>query len=193
LLSVKIGHSLDPAILSLYRIIFGNRVVNPNIFTLWGLAFGIIAGLLIAFDRPILAGASLMVSGCFDLLDGAVARGTGNTTSFGAFLDSVLDRYTDLFVMCGIIIHFMKAGSFFYTVATLIAAIGVALIPYARARAEAASFVCKTGFLERPERLILLLLGLFVGILPYIILILAVLTHVTVLQRILLVKRMSQK
>lgn len=168
---------------------FRNKSVNPNTLTLLGLVTGIGSFVLIVMDRFILGGALLLISGFLDLLDGAVARNMGTVTGFGGFLDSVLDRYTDLMVMCGISVHFMRADSMFYAVATFIASIGIALIPYTRARAEAASIPCATGFMERPERLILLLIGLFFGVLPYVIIILAVFTHVTVIRRIIFVKK----
>jgi CDP-diacylglycerol---glycerol-3-phosphate 3-phosphatidyltransferase len=191
-LSLKIGHSLDPLLLTIYRIGFRNKSVNPNTFTLWGLVTGIGSSVLIATDRFMLGGAVLLISGFLDLLDGAVARNMGTVTGFGGFLDSVFDRYTDLLVMCGISVHFMRVGSTFYAVATFIASIGIALIPYTRARAEAASLPRVTGFLERAERLILLLIGLFFGVLPYVIIVLAVLTHVAVISRIIFIKKTAR-
>jgi CDP-diacylglycerol---glycerol-3-phosphate 3-phosphatidyltransferase len=193
LLSAKIGHSLDPVVLAVYRKTFSNRVISPNVFTVWGALFGMTSCFLVAFDRFILGGMLLLVSGFCDLLDGALARNTDRVTRFGGFLDSVLDRYTDLFLMCGVFVHFIRKESLFYALLTFIASIGIALIPYARARAEADSFACTTGLLERPERLILLLIGFFFGVLPFVILILAVFTHVTVIQRIMHVRRMADE
>ena len=132
------------------------------------------------------AAVALLISGVLDVLDGAVARSTGRVTRFGGFLDSVLDRYTDLAVMGGIFFFYISRYDVEYAVVAFIAAAGTALIPYARARAEAASLTCKAGLLERPERLVLLIIGLFVPfLLGYIISALAILTHVTVMQRIL--------
>jgi CDP-diacylglycerol--glycerol-3-phosphate 3-phosphatidyltransferase len=113
-------------------------------------------------------------------------------TQFGGFFDSVLDRYADLFIMFGIFVHFLRQNDFFYSGLTFLAAIGTAIIPYARARAEAASLPCKTGMLERPERLIIVLVGLFFNVLSYAVIVLAVLTHVTAIQRIVFVKRNSR-
>ena len=189
----RLGHSLDPAIFGIYRLFFGNRRINPNVITILGFAFSFPAFAAIALDHLVLGGIFLLISGFFDLVDGAVARLTSTTTDFGGFLDSVLDRYSDLMVMAGILIYFMKRGSNPDVVAVLVASTGIAIIPYARARAEAAGFSCRAGLLERPERLAMLLCGLFFStLLHYIVLALAVLTHVTVLQRIFHVMRQSK-
>ena len=193
MISSKIGHSLDPLILRVYRLFFGKAVIHPNIFTLCGLFFSLVASVLIASaDRLLLAGFSLVVSGFFDLLDGAVARNMNAETRFGGFFDSVLDRYSDLMIMFGLSVHFLRNADSFSSMATFFAAIGVAIIPYARARAEAASIPCKNGLLERPERIILLSIGLFFNVCGPVVLILAVLTHVTVLQRIFLVRNATR-
>ncbi|OPY69211.1 MAG: CDP-diacylglycerol--inositol 3-phosphatidyltransferase [Syntrophorhabdaceae bacterium PtaU1.Bin034] len=190
MISAKIGHSLDPLILRLYRLIFRNRVISPNVLTVFGLFFSVVAFICIAVgDRLLLAAIFLLVSGFFDLLDGAVARQTNLVTPFGGFFDSVLDRYSDLIVMLGVAIHYLRIADDFFLIATFVAAIGVAIIPYARARAEAASIKCKNGLLERPERVILLVIGLMSGLLKPVVLILAVFTHVTVIQRILLARK----
>lgn len=191
MISAKIGHSLDPAILRIYRAFLKSKIINPNTLTVWGAFFGFAAFVSIALDHLIIGGILLLVSGFFDLMDGAIARTTNSITAFGGFLDSVLDRYTDLLVMLGIFIHFLRHGETLYSVMVFIAAIGTAVIPYARARAEAASLRCNTGVLERPERLVIILLGLFFPILGYAVIFLAVLTHVTVIQRMIFVKRQS--
>jgi phosphatidylglycerophosphate synthase len=194
LISSRLGHSLDPAIFGVYKLFFHEKRINPNLLTLVGFAFSFFTFIAIALDRLILGGIFLLVSGFFDLVDGAVARQTNTTSDFGGFLDSVLDRYSDLLVMCGILIYFMKQSSNFDVTAAFVASIGVALIPYTRARAEAAGLPCRTGLLERPERLAILLCGLFVSpFLRYIILILAVLTHLTVIQRIVYTKKMAEE
>ena len=186
MISQKIGHALDSPILSVYRFIFRGKVVPPNAITVAGTFFGLLSAFLISMGRLAPAAVALLISGVLDVLDGAVARSTGRVTRFGGFLDSVLDRYTDLAVMGGIFFFYISRYDVEYAVVAFIAAAGTALIPYARARAEAASLTCKAGLLERPERLVLLIIGLFVPfLLGYIISALAILTHVTVMQRIL--------
>jgi len=191
LISKKVGHTLDPAILKIYRFFFRRTTVNPNYLTLVGALFGYTSALCIAFGCVKTGGIILLFSGFFDLLDGAIARSTKTVSRFGGFLDSVLDRYTDLFLMFGIFILFLKQGHTYALAFTFVAAIGVAIIPYARARAEAASIECNAGMLERPERIILLLIGIFFDLLLYTVIVLAVLTHVTVIQRILIVRKNS--
>jgi CDP-diacylglycerol--glycerol-3-phosphate 3-phosphatidyltransferase len=191
LISNRVGHSLDPAVLKIYRFFFKDKTVNPNYLTLLGAIFGYASAMCIAFGYVKTGGIILLLSGFFDMLDGALARSTNTVTPFGGFLDSVLDRYTDLFLMFGVFIFFLKQGHMHGLVFTFIAAIGISIIPYARARAEAASIACKAGLLERPERLLILLIGIFFNLLLYAVIALAVLTHVTVLQRILFVRRNS--
>jgi phosphatidylglycerophosphate synthase len=191
LISNKVGHSLDPAILKIYRFFFKDKTINPNYLTLFGAIFGYASAMCIAFGYVKTGGIILLFSGFFDLLDGAIARSTNAVSRFGGFLDSVLDRYTDLFLMFGIFVLFLRQGQMHALVFTFIAAIGVAIIPYARARADAASIECKAGLMERPERLLILLIGIFFNLLLYAVVALAVLTHVTVIQRILFVRRNS--
>jgi CDP-diacylglycerol--glycerol-3-phosphate 3-phosphatidyltransferase len=188
-ISAKIGHALDPFILKIYTFFFKGSKLNPNIFTICGLLFGIVTSFLIAFNHLVAAAVFLFFTGFFDLMDGAIARSTNNVTIFGGFLDSVLDRYTDLFLMLGVFVYFLFSKDTFYMVVTFFATIGIAIIPYVKARAEASSVKCNTGVLERPERLVLLFIGLLFNVLPYIVLILAVLTHVTVIQRMLFVRK----
>lgn len=193
MISSKIGHRLDPAVLSLYRCILGHKTISPNVISCTGTFFGLLAAVLVFMGLPAAGAASLIAAGFFDILDGAVARGTGRVTRFGGFFDSVLDRYTDMAVMGAILLVYVRGGSTGYAAVAFIAAIGTALIPYARARAEAANLSGKTGLLERPERLVLLIIGLFVPfLLNSIIIILAILTHVTVIQRILHVWRQTR-
>jgi len=192
-ISSKIGHRLDRHILAIYRFIFRRRIISPDIISSAGTVFGFLAAFLVFMEFPGAGAASLAVAGLLDILDGAIARGTDRVTRFGGFFDSVLDRYTDLSVMGGILFVYVRHGNTDYAIATFIAVIGTALIPYARARAEAASLSCKTGLLERPERLVLLIIGLvFPVLLRYIIIALAVLTHVTVIQRILHVRKQTK-
>lgn len=191
MISSKIGHALDPVILGTYRFFFRNRIVNPNILTICGVPFGIAASACIAFDYMLTGSILLALSGFFDLMDGAVARNMNRVTRFGGFLDSVLDRYVDLLVMLGVFIHFMRHGESLYSIIVFIAAVGTAIIPYAKARAEAASIPCNTGILERPERLVIIFVGLCFNVLEYAVILLAVLTHVTVIQRIVFVKNNS--
>jgi phosphatidylglycerophosphate synthase len=192
LVSSKIGHSLDPIILKVYQFLFWGKLLKPNTLTVVGLVFGFVCLILTISNHLFLAGLALFVSGFFDVLDGAVARQYGWVTAYGGFLDSVLDRYTDLSVAFGIFIYFSRRDDFLFVILTFIAAIGIVVVSYIRARAEAASLQCKGGLLERPERTILLIIGLAFGVLKPVIIVLAVLTHFTAVQRILIVRRAAR-
>lgn len=166
--------------------------VHPNVLTFIGLLINIWAAFLFAAGKFRWAGVVVIGAGLFDMVDGRVARETNRVTRFGGFFDSVLDRYSDLAIMFGISVYFLRRAEPVSSMAAFFAAIGMAIIPYARARAEAASIPCRNGLLERPERIILLSLGLLFNVCKPVVFILAVLTHVTVLQRVLLVKKATE-
>jgi CDP-diacylglycerol---glycerol-3-phosphate 3-phosphatidyltransferase len=193
MVSSKIGHSLDQYLLKIYHFVFRNKYIDPNALTVTGTIFGLVASACIVFEHLFLGALALLLSGFFDMLDGALARSSGRVTVFGGFLDSVLDRYTDLLVMGGIFFFYVTHGSVRYACITFIAAVGTAIIPYARARAEAAALQCRSGLLERPERILLLLIGLLIpALLSSVMVVLAVLSHVTVIQRIIHVRKSTK-
>jgi len=179
----KIGHRLDPYINHVLKRIFGERG-NPNLFTLMGFFATLLASFLIVKEFWVLAGLAIILSGLFDLFDGVVARNLGKVTAFGGFLDSVLDRYSDLFLLLALLIHYLKKGAPGLVILTFFVSIGTALIPYVRARAEALSLPCSIGLMERAERIILLSAGALFGWMELVLWVLAILTHFTVLHRI---------
>ncbi len=192
MIGAKIGHRLDPVVASVCRFLFRAKIL-PNTISIVGTVFGFLAAFLIFLESPVVGAVSLLLAGLLDIMDGAVARTSGRVTKFGGFFDSVLDRYTDLSVMGAIVLVYVRHNEMNHALIGFIAAIGTALIPYARARAEATSVSCKTGILERPERTVLLLIGLFIPLLlDYVVITLAVLTHVTVIQRIVHVWRQTK-
>jgi CDP-diacylglycerol--glycerol-3-phosphate 3-phosphatidyltransferase len=178
-------------------LILARLVPNPNSLTLFGLFINIVAAFLFGFGYFFYAGFLLVLAGAADILDGAVARSTHRETKFGAFFDSVIDRYSDLVVFIGIMIFYARetpTHSTLYVALTGIALIGSVLTSYTRARAESLVAECKVGFLERPERVVLLSIGCFTEIpwvehnyflhkLPAVLWILAVLSHWTVAHR----------
>jgi len=183
MISNKIGHRLDPYIYRAFHSVFGNRG-NPNFFTFMGFLATVAASILIVMDQWVAGGLMIIVSGLFDLFDGALARNLGKVTAFGGFLDSVLDRYSDLFLLLGLLIYYLQRGDTAFVVLASFVSIGTALISYTRARAEAARISCNIGLLERAERIILLSAGVLFGWVVPVFWVLAVLTHFTVLQRI---------
>jgi len=179
----KIGHRLDPYLYNVFKKIFGERG-NPNLFTFLGFLATLLASFLILKGSWILAGLFIILSGIFDLFDGVVARKLGKVTTFGAFLDSVLDRYSDLFLLLSLLIYYLRKPDPVLVILASFASIGTALIPYVRARAEAANVPCSIGLMERAERIGLLSAGAILGWMEPILWILTILTHFTVLHRI---------
>jgi len=153
----RIGHRLDPYLYVVYRKLFGNRG-NPNLLSLLGFLATLAASALILMDLWTATGAAILLSGFFDILDGAVARQLGKVTPFGGFLDSVLDRYSDMIFLLALLLYYLRQEDARQVVLVSVASIGTALVPYIRAKAEAASVTCNVGLLERGNALFCLLL-----------------------------------
>jgi CDP-diacylglycerol--glycerol-3-phosphate 3-phosphatidyltransferase len=149
-----------------------------------GLLFNIIAsGALIAgYWRS--AALLILTAGLFDMLDGATARTLEKTSQFGGFLDSVIDRYSDMSLLIALIIYYANSTNMFMVVLCSVAALGTVLIPYARARAEVFIKNCNVGIMERAERILLLAAGALFNSMEIVLWLLAVFTHLTVLHRI---------
>ncbi len=179
----KIGHRLDPY---LYHILktFSAEQGNPNLFTFAGFLATLAASLLIVRELWFLAGLGIILSGLFDLFDGVLARKLGKTSLLGSFLDSVLDRYSDLLLLLAILIHYLEKEELGFVLLASFASMGTALVPYVRAKAEALQVSCTVGIMERAERIILLAAGTLFQWMEPVLWILAILTHFTVLQRI---------
>jgi CDP-diacylglycerol---glycerol-3-phosphate 3-phosphatidyltransferase len=184
----KLEHRLDPYLNYLLKKIFGDRG-HPNLYTFMGFLATLVASFFILTGSWVAAGLAIILSGLFDLLDGAAARSLGKVTPFGGFLDSVLDRYSDLLLLLAFLIYYLKRGDAGLVILTAFVSIGTALIPYTRARAEAAQIPCNIGLMERAERIILLCAGVLFGWMEWVLWILAILSHFTVLQRIYYVWR----
>jgi CDP-diacylglycerol--glycerol-3-phosphate 3-phosphatidyltransferase len=135
---------------------------NPNLLSVIGLAINLLAALLYGYGKFFSAGLVMIFANFFDLLDGRVARLTGRVTKFGAFLDSSLDRLSDMVVFLGIIIFYSRDTEYhstLYAALTGAALIGSVMVSYTSARAESLIPKCDVGFLRRPERVVLLILG----------------------------------
>jgi CDP-diacylglycerol--glycerol-3-phosphate 3-phosphatidyltransferase len=190
-ISERIGHWVRGHILGVGRFL-ANLGFTPNKLTVIGVILNIIVAIIIAADYPRLGGVLLLLASAFDMLDGAVARATGLTTRFGGFLDSTLDRYSEVFVYFGVLIYLLdtddaKLGSML----VFVSAVGAILISYARARAEAAGYGASVGLVARPERIIALSLGLILAHPLWALWFLAVATHLTAVTRITHVWRLS--
>ena len=182
-ISSKIDHRLDPYVYTVAKHLLGKNV-NPNLLTFSGFVLNAGAGFLLAIGYLRWGGFAILGAGLCDLLDGAMARNQGRATLFGAFFDSVMDRYSDLIVLLGILVFFARRGWTGMVVLTSVVLIGTAMVPYTRARAERAIGRCNVGLMERAERIVLLAVGAVFNLLVPILWVLAVLTHITVIQRI---------
>jgi len=183
MLSDKLEHRLDSYLYPLFKKIFGD-LGNPNLLTLLGFFSTLVASWLILKGFWLSAGLAIILSGLFDLLDGVIARNLGKVTIFGSFFDSVMDRYSDLLFLLALSIHYLREGNSGLVILTSMVAIGTALIPYVRAKAESLRISCHIGLMERAERIILLSLGALLNWMEPVLWILAILTHFTVLHRI---------
>ena len=158
--------------------------VNPNLLTFLGLPFNCGAAIAFAYGRIRTAGVIILFAALFDWVDGEVARNSGRVTRFGSFLDSVIDRYSDMILLLGIIIYFSKKDQTGYIVLTTIVMMGALLTSYTRARAESLIPRCRVGFMLRPERIITLIIGCLANHLLTALWILAVMTQLAAVQRI---------
>jgi len=165
------------------RALLGVRV-RPNQLSLLGLICSVSAALALATDRQRLGGLLLALAGALDILDGALARVSAQVSPFGAFLDSVLDRYSDLLVLSGIIFLFARLGRVGDVVAGLLAVVGTVMVSYTRARAESVGVECRVGLMERGERLLTLIVGALLDLLVPAVWIVAVGANVTAIHRI---------
>ena len=161
-----------------------NIGITPNVATIIGAMGNIIASVLIAQGWLTWGGIVALFWVLFDAIDGTMARLSGQTSKAGAFLDSTLDRYVEFFLLTGLMWFFLSNESQFGVLLTMVTLAGSILISYARARAEGLGFECKVGLLTRVERFILFIPALIFHFPLVAMAIMAVLTHVTAIQRI---------
>ena len=165
---------------------------TANSLTALGIALSAVAAWRIAEGAFLAAGLILTAGGCLDFCDGAVARVRGTASRFGAFLDSVTDRVSDALVFSAFTWFYFRGGDDLMAVVALAAYGGGQLTSYIRAKAESLGYDCKTGILERAERLILLCTGLILGFVEVMLWAVAVLSVVTVVQRLVHVARQGR-
>jgi soluble lytic murein transglycosylase len=166
--------------------------LRPNHLTLAGLGVSLLAAAAFVAGRTRLAGGLLVLAGLFDFFDGALARASGQVTPFGAFLDSVIDRYSDLAVLAAVVLAFAQAGQPRPALVAMAALVGSVMVSYTKARAESIGVACTVGIMERPERLICLSGGALLDVLEPALWVLAVLANVTALQRIVFTRRAAR-
>jgi CDP-diacylglycerol--glycerol-3-phosphate 3-phosphatidyltransferase len=169
--------------------IIGRWGVSPNALTLFGYGLHLPVMWAVATGRFAFGGILLAIASAFDALDGSVAREMGRVTQFGAFLDSVLDRFSEATVLLGLLLYFVQHGGRIEPVLIYVAVVGSIMVSYTRARAEGLGVECKEGLVTRFERVILLVVGLVIGIVRPVLWVLAVLTIFTAIQRVYTVWR----
>jgi CDP-diacylglycerol--glycerol-3-phosphate 3-phosphatidyltransferase len=167
--------------------------ISPNALTFIGLLINIYGAVLLAQGRFFAAGLVIIGAGIFDMVDGRVARETNRVTRFGGFFDSVLDRYSDLALLMGLLVYYANIGRNFYVVLTAVVMTASVMISYTRARSENTIPQCKVGFLERPERVVLLIIGALFDRMAPVLWVIAVLGNLTVIHRMIFTYQESKR
>jgi len=158
--------------------------INPNLLTFTGVLISFWAAWEFGFGRFFRGGLIIILAGLFDMLDGEVARVSRSTTRFGAFYDSVIDRYSDIIILQGLMVYYARRQMLGYVVLVGVVFMGAIMTSYTRARAECLIPSCKVGFMERPERIVLLIIGGLANRMEAVLWVLAVLGNWTVINRI---------
>lgn len=179
--------------------------VSPNTLTVIGLLLGVAAAAVIAQGLLFVGGLLVLLAGVFDMFDGAMARINNRVTTFGAFYDSTLDRYAESIILLGLLVYVMRQTGFhtilwpfaneqFWMIVFIFTAtVGSLMVSYTKARAEGLGLECKTGLFVRPERVVVLAAGLLFGVSIWAMVLLAVLSHVTAIERIVHVWRITSR
>jgi CDP-diacylglycerol---glycerol-3-phosphate 3-phosphatidyltransferase len=190
-ISERIGIWIRQYMLHVGRF-FARLGMTPNMATVVGLSLNVLVAVIIGFGQPLLGGIFLLVASAFDMVDGAIARSTGAVSKFGGFLDSTLDRYSEVVVYVGVLVWLNRTSDdHLGSLLVLIATSGALMVSYARARAEEIGYKASVGLVARPERVVLLALALIIDQPLWALWILAVATHVTAVMRILHVWRLA--
>jgi CDP-diacylglycerol---glycerol-3-phosphate 3-phosphatidyltransferase len=168
--------------------------ISPNVLTFLGLVINTIAAIFFGFANQrnsvrmfLYAGLVIIGAGIFDMVDGRVARLTDQVTVFGAFFDSVIDRYSDVVIFFGLLVYYARAERLFYVGLVAFVMTASLMVSYTRARAETLIGSCKVGFMERPERIVLVILGALCnrwGVMAPALWVLALFSTITVVHRI---------
>lgn len=174
--------------------------VKPNTLTIGGFFLSIVSAYFFAINKIRLGGVFVLLSGFCDAIDGSIARGTNRVTTFGKFLDSTIDRYSEVALFIGILLYFIRNPQSGLDVATsamlvLLSLAGSLLVSYTRARAEGLGEECAIGFMERTERILVIAFGAIFGekVFLWAIVILAIFTHLTAVERMVYIRNRTNK
>jgi len=165
--------------------------ILPNTVTIFGLVGNMVGAILLASGNVTVAGIVILIMGPIDALDGTLARMRGESGKFGAFVDSVSDRYSELIIFLGLMIHFLRVGDWLACSLVYFAAAGSVLVSYVKARAESLNFDAKVGLLTRVERYIVLAPMLVINRPLIALWIIAIFANYTALQRIWHVRKQA--
>jgi phosphatidylglycerophosphate synthase len=163
--------------------------ITPNILTITGVILNAGVAYILVQGRFFLGGWLYLIVSMSDQLDGILARKRNMVTRFGAFLDSVMDRFADGLIFAALVLHYALIQNIPCVLIATSAMLGAMITSYTRARAESLIPKCKVGFMERPERVVLLAIGLVFNRVPICLLIMAVLSFITIIDRIIFTKR----
>ena len=158
--------------------------IHPNILTFTGVLINVWAGWALALGDFLHAGLVMLLANIFDFIDGKVAHDLGAVSKFGGFWDSVIDRFSDLALSVGLIVLYASLGRVDYVLITAITMVFATMTSYTRARAESLIPRCKVGFMERPERIVLFMIGAFTNRMAAVMWVIGILSVVTVINRI---------
>ncbi len=187
-ISDRLHHLAEPVA----RVVAKTRL-TPNAVTIFGFLFNVGIAYILSTGHFLLGGLLILVAGAFDLLDGALARVTGRSTTFGALLDSSIDRYSEAVLLFGLLVYFARRQETTEMILIFATIVGSMLISYVRARAEGLGLDAEVGLMRRTVRICTLALGLIINQVLIILWILAVLTNLTVAQRLIHVWRKTRK
>ncbi|MBA7597848.1 Phosphatidylinositol phosphate synthase [subsurface metagenome] len=187
-ISDKLHHLAEPV-----SKVIAKTGVPPNAVTFFGFGLNIVAAWLLATGHFLLGGFMILIAGVFDLLDGALARVTGKSTTFGALLDSTIDRYSEAVLLFGLLFYFARRHDTTEVILIFATMVGSMIISYARARAEGLGLDAEVGIMRRTVRICTLALGLVINQVLVFLWILAILTNFTAWQRLFYVWRKSGK
>jgi CDP-diacylglycerol--glycerol-3-phosphate 3-phosphatidyltransferase len=173
---------------------FLNRLgITPNMMTMLGLLGNVAGAWFLSQGEMVLGGVFVLICTPFDALDGTMARLRGEANEFGAFVDSVTDRYSELFILGGLLYHFIQTNDQWSAIAVYVAAAGSVLVSYVKARADSLKFDANIGILTRMERYLVIAPLLVLNLPSVAVWIVAVLANITALQRIWKVRQQARK
>ncbi|MEW5940046.1 MAG: CDP-alcohol phosphatidyltransferase family protein [Chloroflexota bacterium] len=174
--------------------IFFNRIgLTPIVMTLLGVAGNFIGAIFVSLGQMTTGGLFMLIATPFDALDGHMARLRGEANEWGAFVDSVTDRYGELAILGGLLVYFAETRDTLHATVTFAAAAGTVLVSYVKARAEAVGFEAKVGFLTRVERYLVLAPALVLNQPEFAVWFIAVFANFTAFQRIFYVRRQAHE